>query len=198
MFSHYFDAPDCQMVMVHRDLRVVPLTRHLPLKDVSATLTVERVTAGLLAVDAALKEEFGVTKPHLAVAGLNPHAGDGGVVGTEEIDVIVPAIKRARRRGVKVTGPVPGDALFQQTGSGKFDAFLSMYHDQGLIPFKLISKRRGINVTVGLPLVRTSVDHGVAYDIAGKGVASVASLAAAYRLAEQLANRRRTQGKRKR
>ncbi|UCG52623.1 MAG: 4-hydroxythreonine-4-phosphate dehydrogenase PdxA [Candidatus Latescibacterota bacterium] len=195
MFSHFFDAPDCQMVMVHGKFRVVPLTRHLPLKDVSRALTVERVTVGLLAVAAAIKEDFGVVKPHLAVAGLNPHAGDGGIVGKEEIDVIVPAIKRVRRRGVRITGPVPGDALFQQAETGEFDVFVSMYHDQGLIPFKLIAKRRGVNVTVGLPLVRTSVDHGVAYDIAGKGVANVASLEAAYRLAEQLVNRRRVRAK---
>jgi 4-hydroxythreonine-4-phosphate dehydrogenase len=176
---------------VYRTFRVVPLTRHIPLQKVSGALSAEEVLTGIRVVNEALRGEFGVRRPRLAVSGLNPHAGEGGVLGCEEGGIITPAVRRARRLGIRVTGPVPGDALFQDIESGTFDAFITMYHDQGLIPFKMISKRRGVNVTVGLPVVRTSVDHGVAYGIAGKGRASEMSLQAAYRLAETLVRRRR-------
>jgi 4-hydroxythreonine-4-phosphate dehydrogenase len=191
LLSRHFRAPHCQMMMVYRMLRVVPLTRHIPLTDVSGALSTEKILAALRVVSDSLVWEFGVPQPHLAVSGLNPHAGEGGVLGSEEIEIIAPAIRRARRLGIRVTGPVPGDALFQEAESGTFDAFIAMYHDQGLIPFKMISKRRGVNVTVGLPVVRTSEDHGVAYDIAGKGRASTESLKEAYLLAETLVRRRR-------
>lgn len=191
LLASYFDAPDCQMVMVHRSFRVVPLTRHIPVRRIGGSLTIERVLTGLKVINRALKDQFGVEKPRIAVAGLNPHAGEGGLIGKEEIEIIEPALRRARRAGIQVTGPVPGDSLFQQAESGTFDAFVTMYHDQGLIPFKMIAKRRGVNVTVGLPIVRTSVDHGVAYDIVGKGVASVDSLKQAYQIAERLATRGR-------
>ncbi|MDH3214779.1 MAG: 4-hydroxythreonine-4-phosphate dehydrogenase PdxA [Candidatus Krumholzibacteria bacterium] len=191
LFARYLGAPHCQMVMVHRDLRVVPITRHIPIRKISPALTPERVLAALRVVNRALKEQFGVRKPRIAVTGLNPHAGDGGLVGNEEIQVIKPALRQARRGGITVTGPVPADTLFQEAGSGTFDAFVTMYHDQGLIPFKMMAKRRGVNVTVGLPVVRTSVDHGVAYDIVGKGVASCESLKQAYLLAEKLVARGR-------
>ncbi|MEE9271247.1 MAG: 4-hydroxythreonine-4-phosphate dehydrogenase PdxA [Candidatus Krumholzibacteria bacterium] len=190
MFARYFDAPDCQMVMVYRKFRVVPLTRHIPVGEISSALTAEGIVKALAVVRRALREEFAIPNPHIAVAALNPHAGEGGVVGREEIEIIQPALRRARQMGIRVTGPVAGDSLFQHAGNGTFDAFVSMYHDQGLIPFKMVARRRGVNVTVGLPVVRTSVDHGVAYDIAGKGVASITSLRQAYRLAEQLAQRR--------
>ena len=191
LLSWHFSAPDCQMMMVYRAFRVVPLTRHLPVRDVSRTLSARRIVAALRVVNESLVHEFGVPSPRLAVSGLNPHAGEEGVLGGEEVAIIEPALREARRSGLHVTGPVPGDALFQDAESGTFDAFITMYHDQGLIPFKMISKRRGVNVTVGLPVVRTSVDHGVAYDIAGKGIASTESLKAAYRLAETLVKRRR-------
>jgi 4-hydroxythreonine-4-phosphate dehydrogenase len=177
------------MVMVYRQLRVVPLTRHLPLRRVSAALSVDRIVSGLFVLDRALKGPFGIERPSIGLSGLNPHAGEGGVLGKEEIEIIGPALRALRRKGVRITGPVPGDVLFQQAQSGTFDALVAMYHDQGLIPFKMLARRRGVNVTVGLPVVRTSVDHGVAYDITGKGVASVDSLKAAYRLAEQLVRR---------
>ena len=189
MFARCFDAPDCQMVMVYRELRVIPLTRHIPLSEVSSALTTERIVKALVVVWRALIEEFGIPRPHIAVAALNPHAGEEGVVGREEIEVIVPALEQARQIGIRVDGPIPGDSLFQHAENGTFDAFVSMYHDQGLIPFKMAARRRGVNVTVGLPVVRTSVDHGVAYDIVGKGVASIASLKQAYALAEKLAKR---------
>ncbi len=191
LLARYFNAPDCQMMMVHRTLRVVPLTRHLPIKQVSRALTEERILACLAVVDEALRRQFRIKKPRIAVSGLNPHAGESGVLGREEIEVIQPAIRRARRRRIDATGPWPADAMFQDARSGTFDALVAMYHDQGLIPFKMVAKRRGVNVTIGLPIVRTSVDHGVAYDIAGTGTASFTSLGAAYRLAEKLVGRGR-------
>ena len=190
MFAEYLRAPDCQMMMVYRKFRVVPLTRHIPVHEVSAALTADRIVTALGVVWRALITDFGIPEPHMAVAALNPHAGEGGMVGREEGDAIEPALRRARRKGLRITGPVAGDSLFQQPANGTFDAFVSMYHDQGLIPFKMAARRRGVNVTVGLPVVRTSVDHGVAYDIAGKGIASMTSLEAAYRLAEKLVTRR--------
>jgi 4-hydroxythreonine-4-phosphate dehydrogenase len=189
--SRFFDAPDCQMVMVRGDFRVIPLTRHIPLAAVPAAITPGKIVTALRVVSRALRTDFGVRAPRIAVAGLNPHAGDAGVIGSEEIDIIAPAIRRARRLGLCVTGPVAGDALFQKAESGTFDAFIAMYHDQGLIPFKMVSRRRGVNVTVGLPVVRTSVDHGTAYDVAGKGIATTDSLREAYGLAETLIRRRR-------
>ena len=191
MLARFFNSPDCQMVMTYRRFRVVPLTRHVPLRRVDRLVTTPRIVTAIRVVDEALRTQFGVPRPKIAVAGLNPHAGDGGVIGREEIEIIRPAIASARRKGCRVEGPVPGDALFQHASDGTFDAFISMYHDQGLIPFKMISKRRGVNVTVGLPIVRTSVDHGVAYDIAGQGVAETGSLEEAYRLAEKLSGNTR-------
>lgn len=189
--ARYFDTPSCQMMMVHRALRVVPLTRHIPLRRVGSALTTRGILQALDVVDRGLKELFGIRRPRIAVAGLNPHAGEGGLLGHEDGAVIAPAIRRARRRGIDATGPVPGDALFQRALDGTFDALVAMYHDQGLIPFKMLAQRRGVNVTIGLPIVRTSVDHGVAFDMAGTGKASFDSLKNAYVLAEQLAARGR-------
>lgn len=191
LFAKFFGAPHCQMVMAYRDFRVVPLTRHIPLRKVGAAITADRIRQGLDVIHAELGRQFGIRAPRIAVAGLNPHAGEDGVLGREELEVIGPAVRAARRRGIDVTGPVPADALFQKALDGTFDAFVAMYHDQGLIPFKMVAKRRGVNVTIGLPVVRTSVDHGVAFDIAGQGVAGVESLQAAYRLAERLVARGR-------
>lgn len=187
MLARYFNRPDCQMVMCYKDFRVVPLTRHVPLSRVRRLVTTERILTALRVVNRALIDQFDVREPRIAVAALNPHAGDGGLFGSEDAEVVAPAIRRARRGGLRVTGPVPADALFTQAASGTFDAFVSMYHDQGLIPFKMMAQKRGVNVTVGLPIVRTSVDHGVAYDIAGRGTADAASIGAAYRLAEKMA-----------
>jgi len=199
MLARYLNAPDCQMMMVRGNVRVVPLTRHLPLKEVSDHITEQSIVTCVGVVQSALTDDFGLDSPRIAVAGLNPHAGDGGVLGTEEERVIVPALERLRAAGVDVTGPVPADALFPQAYSdfhsdpnkrGRYDTYISMYHDQGLAPFKMLAQRRGVNVTVGLPVVRTSVDHGVAYDIAGNGEAETESLLEAYKLAEDLCARR--------
>jgi 4-hydroxythreonine-4-phosphate dehydrogenase len=199
MLARYLKAPDVQMMMVRGNLRVVPLTRHIPLKEVSSHLTGDSIETCVRVVAGALAGDFGIESPRIAVAGLNPHAGDGGVLGPEEDEVVAPAIKRLRAEGIDVTGPVAADALFPQAyrdfkagfdRKGRFDAYVSTYHDQGLVPFKMLAQRRGVNVTVGLPTVRTSVDHGVAYDIAGRGEAETDSLSEAYELAEELCTRR--------
>lgn len=195
MLARYLNAPDCQMVMVCSNLRVVPLTRHLPLAQVSNFVTETSVETCVRVVAEALASDFGLENPRIGVAGLNPHSSDNGVIGNEEQTVILPALERLRRRGIDVTGPVPADALFPQVyrdfverreERGRYDACIAMYHDQGLAPFKMLAQRRGVNVTVGLPVVRCSVDHGVAYDIAGRGTGETESLFEAYKLAEEI------------
>ncbi|MGD8414544.1 MAG: 4-hydroxythreonine-4-phosphate dehydrogenase PdxA [Candidatus Latescibacterota bacterium] len=199
MLARYLNAPDCQMMMVCGSLRVVPLTRHLPLSEVSGRITTSLLETCVRVVTRSLEGDFGLNEPRIAVAGLNPHAGDGGVLGHEEEDVILPALKSLRERGIDAAGPVPADALFPQAyrdfqddpaRRGRYDAYIAMYHDQGLAPFKMLSQRRGVNVTVGLPVVRTSVDHGVAYDVAGTGTAETGSLLEAYKLSEELCHKR--------
>jgi len=185
-------------MMVHRSLRVVPLTRHLALGEVAGHVTPEAIFTCVRVTARALEEDFGVEAPRLGLTGLNPHAGDGGVIGTEEQDIIAPAIQALRGEGLDVEGPFAADGLFpiayreNQSGvaRGRFDAYIAMYHDQAMIPFKMLSQYRGVNVTVGLPVVRTSVDHGTAYGLAGKGKAEIESLREAYRLAEELCRQR--------
>jgi len=198
MLARYLNSPHCQMMMVHENLRVVPLTRHLPLRDVPGRITRVDIVICMEEVARALRDRFGIAEPRIAVAGLNPHAGDAGVIGSEEIDVITPALDEVRGRGVQVDGPLPADSMFQAAyecttaGERGYDAYVAMYHDQGLVPFKMAAQRRGVNVTVGLPVIRTSVDHGTAYDIAGKGIAETQSLLAAYELAQTLSERKQT------
>lgn len=217
MLARYLNSPRCQMVMVHEGLRVVPLTRHLPIRDVPDHITEDSIMTCVRETHAGLRKQLGIPEPRIAVAGLNPHAGDGGVIGTEEDEIITPALEALRNEGIDVSGPHPADAMFQaaaealaagdgqetsqksgQTAGEKsgaawgtrgYDAYISMYHDQGLVPFKVLAQRRGVNVTIGLPVIRTSVDHGSAYDIAGRGVADTGSLLAAYQLAEAVAER---------
>ncbi len=191
MLADRLGSPDCQMMMVYNKLRVVPATRHIPLLSVSEQVTENRLGSCLAVVHRALKEQFGINNPRIALSALNPHSGEGGVLGTEEIEVIGPAIDRAKQDGIRVEGPFAADSLFQSYREGRYDVFVTMYHDQGLIPFKMVAQKRGVNVTVGLPMIRTSVDHGVAFDISGRGVAGTASLAAAYRLAEKIAGRQK-------
>lgn len=195
MLARYLSSPDCQMMMVYGNLRIVPLTRHLPLREVSKHVTNKSITTCIRVVSRSLAEDFGIASPRIAVAGLNPHAGDGGVLGGEEEAVISPALSHLKAAGIDAAGPFPADALFpaayrefqvDPSARGGYDAYIAMYHDQGLAPFKMISQCRGVNVTVGLPAVRTSVDHGVAYDVAGRGTAETASLLEAYKLAEDL------------
>ena len=179
------------MLLASGELRVALATTHLPLKDVSAAITVDSLceTATILARE--LVRSFGIAAPRIAVCGLNPHAGEGGYLGREELDVIGPAIARLRSEGIQVFGPVPADTVFVPQVLKGFDAVLAMYHDQGLPVVKHHGFEHAVNVTLGLPLVRTSPDHGTALDLAGTGRADPASLAAAVQLASALAAQRR-------
>ena len=169
------------------DLRVALVSTHLPLKEVSATLNIDLILETIQIVDQDLKNKFGITKPVIRVAGLNPHAGESGFLGHEEIECISPAIELAKKQGIDVSGPYPGDTIFDATALEKVDAFIAMYHDQGLAPFKFVTFGGGVNVTLGLPIIRTSVDHGTGLDIVGKGLADSGSMLEALRLAYQLA-----------
>ncbi len=191
MLARYLMAPDCQMMMVRGGLRVVPFTRHVPLARVAGELKPNALATCIRVTAEALERDFRIKRPRIAVAGLNPHAGEDGVIGTEDRDVIKPVVELLRAEGIGVSGPFPADAMFQSApqavrGTGPYHAYIAMYHDQGLVPFKMLARRRGVNVTVGLPVPRTSVDHGTAYDIAGKGIAEDKSLYEAYTLAETL------------
>lgn len=171
-------------------LRVALATTHLPLADVPRALTTERLTAVLEVLAHDLRERFGIASPRIAVCGLNPHAGEGGYLGREEIDVIVPAIERLRATGLALEGPLPADTVFVPRNAAHYDAIVAMYHDQGLAPLKYASFGHGVNVTLGLPFIRTSPDHGTAVDIAGTGRADPSSMRAAVALAVELAQRR--------
>jgi 4-hydroxythreonine-4-phosphate dehydrogenase len=178
------------MMLVGGGLRVALATTHLPLARVPGAITRETLDRTLDVLDHDLKTRFGIRRPHIAVAGLNPHAGESGYLGREEIEVIGPAIAAARRRGIDVDGPWPADTLFVPARATALDAIVAMYHDQGLAPLKYASFGHGVNVTLGLPLVRTSVDHGTALDLAGTGRADPGSMLAAIALAAQIAANR--------
>ncbi|MGH9162448.1 MAG: 4-hydroxythreonine-4-phosphate dehydrogenase PdxA [Vicinamibacteraceae bacterium] len=171
-------------------LRVVLVTVHVPLADVPRLITREAVEA---TIDLSARElpAFGCESPRLALAGLNPHAGERGLMGHEDDEVLAPSVHACRERGVNVTGPLPADTVFVKAANGEFDAVVACYHDQGLIPVKLLSFGTAVNVTLGLPIIRTSVDHGTAFDIAGRGVADPSSLIEAVLLASRLVQRRR-------
>lgn len=171
-------------------LRVGLVTIHVPLREVAALVTAARVGGALATVAGALRRDWGIEAPRLALLGLNPHAGDGGVLGAEERDVLEPALAQSRADGLAVEGPFPADAFFGRGAWRGFDATVACYHDQGLAPFKALAMGGGVNVTCGLPIVRTSPDHGTAFDIAGKGVADPSSMIEAVRLAAELARRR--------
>ncbi len=171
-------------------LRVALVTVHVPVAAVAALVTAERIEAICTTLAGALRSSLGIDAPRLAVLGLNPHAGDGGVLGTEERDIIAPAVARLRERGIDATGPFPADAFFGRQAWTRADAVVAMYHDQGLAPFKALAQGAGVNVTLGLPVVRTSPDHGTAFDVAGTGVADPASMVAAIRMAAAMARRR--------
>ena len=170
-----------------RDLRVALVTTHLPLKEVPKALSYDLILETIQIVNQDLQNKFGITKPLIRMSGLNPHAGEAGYLGREEIEVINPAIEAAQKMGINVSGPYPGDTMFDPESIAQVDAFIAMYHDQGLAPFKFVTFGNGVNVTLGLPIIRTSVDHGTALDIAGKGGADSGSMLEALRLAYQLA-----------
>ncbi len=179
------DQVPVRMMLANDELRVVLVSIHLALRDALAAVTPDNVLQTLRVADAALRRQLG-RAPRLAVAGLNPHAGEGGLFGREEIELIQPAIDQARAEGVDAQGPFAPDTVFMRARRGEFDAVVAMYHDQGLIPVKYLGVEQGVNVTLGLPLVRTSPDHGTAFDIAGTGKADAASLLAAIRMARRL------------
>ena len=180
------------MMLAVPGLKVVPVTVHIPLGDVAKALTRETIIETGLAVAAALRDDFGLSAPRLAIAGLNPHAGEAGALGDEENMVIRPAVDDLRAQGLDVNGPYPADTLFHDDARTTYDAALCMYHDQALIPLKTLNFYEGVNVTLGLPFVRTSPDHGTALDIAGTGQADHRSLMAALRMADEIATRRAT------
>jgi len=178
------------MMLVNAKLRVALVTIHEPLKRVAALIEQSRIVNRLIVLNDSLKHDFGIEFPKIAVLGLNPHAGDGGVIGNEEVDIITPAIAEANERGIQAEGPFPGDGYFGTRMNNQFDATLAMYHDQGLIPFKTLSFGKGVNFSAGLPIIRTSPDHGTAFSIAGENRADEASFLAAYELAVVLAKNR--------
>ncbi len=175
------------MILRSNTLTVGLVTIHVPLREVAPLVTHERVLRTIEAGRSALETDFGVQRPRLAVLALNPHAGDGGAIGSEEIEAIVPAIAEARAAGIAVEGPFPADGFFSAHNRDLFDMVVAMYHDQGLIPFKLQARGRGVNVSSGLPIVRTSPDHGTAYNIAGQGIASADSMKEAILAARTIA-----------
>jgi 4-hydroxythreonine-4-phosphate dehydrogenase len=182
---------EVRMMMAGAKLRVVLVTTHIALRDVAFALREESVVRTAEIAADALRFHFRLRRPRLALAGLNPHAGEGGAFGDEESRVLEPAIARARERKIRLDGPFPADTVFHRACRGEFDAVISLYHDQGLTPFKLLHFHDGVNVTLGLPFPRTSPDHGTAYEIAGKGIADPASMASAIRLAAEMGSRRR-------
>ncbi|MGG9960173.1 4-hydroxythreonine-4-phosphate dehydrogenase PdxA [Ferruginibacter sp. SUN106] len=173
--KNLFGAADVAMFMVAENIKVALLTEHVAVKDIAQFVTKENILSKLQIVNNSLKRDFGITKPKIAVLGLNPHAGDEGLIGKEDEEIIKPAIKEAKQKDIFCFGPYPADAFFARGQYEKFDGVLAMYHDQGLIPFKSLAIGEGVNYTAGLKGVRTSPDHGVAFDIAGKGKADEAS-----------------------
>jgi len=183
-------APRAVMMLASEKLRVVPLTIHTPLAQVPGAISGDAILETAEIILRSLTRDFGIAEPRLAVAGLNPHAGEDGMLGMEEKNLIGPAVQLLKARGHRVTGPLSADTLFHDEARKNYDAVLTMYHDQGLIPIKTLSFWDGVNVTLGLPLVRTSPDHGTAFDIAGKGKADHRSMIAAIHMAAGIADAR--------
>jgi len=179
------------MMLACPSLRVVPVTVHASLRNAIASLTADAIVEVTRITHDALIRQFAIAAPHLAVAGLNPHAGESGALGDEEATIIAPALSHLRAEGIAVSGPHPPDTMFTAEARARYDAAICMYHDQALIPLKTIDMHHGVNVTLGLPIIRTSPDHGTAYDIAGQGIATPTSLIAAIELAATLAARKR-------
>ena len=178
------------MMIAGPGLRTVPVTIHVPLAEIPGLLSQTAIAETGRVVHSALKRDFGITAPRLAVSGLNPHAGEGGALGAEDSEIIAPAIEELRSEGIDVRGPLPADTMFHEEARRTYDAALCMYHDQALIPIKTINFHDAVNVTLGLPIVRTSPDHGTALDIAGKNIARPDSLIASIKLAAEMARRR--------
>ena len=188
--KNIFGVNDVVMMLCAGNFRVALVTEHVPVAEIAQHITKERITSKLNIVHQSLQKDFGIDKPRIAVLGLNPHAGDEGIIGSEEETIIKPAIKEAKNNNMLVIGPYSPDAFFARRSFERFDAVLAMYHDQGLIPFKTLAIGEGINYTAGLPVVRTSPDHGVAFDIAGKDKADVSSFTTAVFECIDIINRR--------
>jgi 4-hydroxythreonine-4-phosphate dehydrogenase len=178
------------MMLACEALRVVPVTIHIPLAEVPKALSAALLTDTILITHAALRRDFGLSAPRLAVAGLNPHAGEGGAMGREEIEMITPVLDALRAEGLDIAGPMSADTMFHPAARARYDAAICMYHDQALIPIKTLDFAGGVNVTLGLPFIRTSPDHGTAFDIAGQGVADPSSLIEALKMADVMAKAR--------
>jgi 4-hydroxythreonine-4-phosphate dehydrogenase len=192
IFAKFTNTKKYAMMLMSDRLKVVLATIHTALKDVPSEISVKSLVSLMELTDRSLAQDFGIYGPMTAVCGLNPHAGEAGAFGGEEISIISPAIKKARTRGIKADGPFPADTIFYKVVNNKtHDAVIAMYHDQGLVPLKLLSFDTGVNVTLGLPIVRTSPDHGTAYDIAGTGKAGEASILAAFHTAVEIALNRK-------
>jgi len=187
MLAHLTGTNDVVMMLAGKKLRVALVTIHCAYSEVPQRIRSEHIIRTILTTAESLKKYFSLPRPRIAVAALNPHAGENGLFGNEEKEIIEPAIHRAKSSGIDASGPYPADTLFYHAVQGKFDAVVCMYHDQGLIPLKLLHFEDGVNITLGLPIIRTSVDHGTAYDIAGKGIANPASLISAVQCASGMA-----------
>lgn len=188
--AHLGGVPRTVMMLASPLLRVVPITIHVSLREACDSLDADTIVETGVIVDMALRRDFGLADPRLAISGLNPHAGEGGAMGCEEIEIIAPAIERLRAGGVNAFGPLPADTMFHKAARATYDVALCMTHDQALIPLKALDFAHGVNVTLGLPFIRTSPDHGTAYDIAGTGEADPTSLIEALRLADAMARAR--------
>jgi 4-hydroxythreonine-4-phosphate dehydrogenase len=180
-------TPQAVMMLWSPALAVVPVTIHISLREAIALLSSDLIVTTVRIVAAALKARFGVARPRLAVSGLNPHAGEDGSLGTEDLTIVAPAVERLRGEGIEIRGPLPADTMFHDTARKTYDCAICMYHDQALIPVKTLAFEDAVNVTLGLPFIRTSPDHGTAFDIAGTGRANPSSLIAALRLAARMA-----------
>lgn len=191
LLGHLAQASPVAMMFLGSKWKIVLVTTHLPLKDVSRWITASRILSTLRLTDEGMKKYFGIPHPKMAVLGLNPHCGEGGLLGEEEKREVLPAIAEAKSLGMDVEGPFPADSFFSLSGRTVFDAVISMYHDQGLIPIKMLDFKEAVNFTLGLPFIRTSVDHGTAYDLAGKGLADPTNLVKAVLTAANLSKLRR-------
>ena len=183
-------ADDVLMTLVSEQLRVALVTTHIPVSAIASSISISAIVNKAILLHNSLKDDFGISEPKIAVFGLNPHAGDGGIMGTEEIDIIKPAINKLNALNINAQGPFPADGFFGSNMHEQFDGILAMYHDQGLAPFKALSFGKGINFTAGLPIIRTSPDHGTAFDIAGKNIADPSSFTSALQLAITLVERK--------
>ncbi|PIE14750.1 MAG: 4-hydroxythreonine-4-phosphate dehydrogenase PdxA [Rhodobacterales bacterium] len=192
--AHLAGVKRVVMMLASDQLRVVPVTIHIAIADVPAALSPDLIRDTICITHRALQQDFGLTQPRIAVAGLNPHAGEGGTMGGEEISLITPVLDALRTEGLTINGPLSADTLFHASARQAYDVAICMYHDQALIPIKTLDFDRGVNVTLGLPFIRTSPDHGTAFDIAGRGIARPDSLIHALKMAADMARARRQSG----